>query len=230
MADFLKNLKSIFIVSDEEDKVVDDTKSKPKPSKSAPKTEPKQVRPQSKADAAPVMAATSGRVNQKFVEILLKAIKANDLEGFDYLEFKQALRSLTEMQMTEEMRYKSAYAMAKSMGVDAKHILESGAHYKKVLETEESKFLQTLKSRQEGFADNRQKIAKLEQWEQEQLKKIEEIKASIEARRKEQERLKEEMSNGMNKINSVKMDFEVSYDHLLSQINMDLENIKKYLS
>ena len=229
MTDFLKNLKSIFIVGDEGSDTTKKPNSQPKETKSQPSKQPKQERSSGNA-VQEVPASGTGQVNQKFVEILLKAIKANDLEGFDYLEFKQALRSLSEMEMNEEMRFKSAYAMAKSMGVDAKGILDSGNHYKKVLEAEESKFLATLQSRKDGFADNRLKVAKLEQWEKEQLKKIEEIKATIHARKQEQKRLNEEMNVGMNKINTVKLDFEVSYDHLLSQINTDLKNIKKYLS
>ena len=52
--------------------------------------------------------------SDKFVDNLLKAIEANNLEGFDYLEYKQSLRSLSSMDMDEATKFNSAFAMAKT--------------------------------------------------------------------------------------------------------------------
>ena len=101
-----KNLKSLFIEN------VDDGSKKekieePKPVEKNTKNK-KVTQPVAKA----AFQASPGKVSSKFMEILFKAMEDNNLDGFDYLEFKQSLKSLEKMPMDEQTRFKSAFAMA----------------------------------------------------------------------------------------------------------------------
>ena len=56
------------------------------------------------------------------------------MEGFDYLEYKQSLQSLEKMNMDNQTRYQSAFAMAQTMGAKAKNLIDSAQYYLKVMQ------------------------------------------------------------------------------------------------
>ena len=101
-----KNLKSLFIEETEDGSKKDQTEE----------IEPlgKTVKGNASTPTVPVygMKASPGKVSTKFMEILFKAMEDNNLDGFDYLEFKQSLKSLEKMPMDETTRFKSAFDMA----------------------------------------------------------------------------------------------------------------------
>ena len=55
--------------------------------------------------------------DEKSQQILLKAIKNANQEGFDYLEFLVSVAKLKDMQMDEATALKSAFSTASSFGV-----------------------------------------------------------------------------------------------------------------
>ena len=79
----LKGIKSWFFVEVEED-----PKKKGNPSQDAPKTVKKikeiDPAPPSKESLPESKDGRSGEVSQKFVDILFKALRQNNMEGFDY--------------------------------------------------------------------------------------------------------------------------------------------------
>ena len=109
----LKALKSLFIIEEEDSKSKSTSKTK---SKQAPKAKPATNTVSSIKEST---KGRAGKVDSKFMNVLLKAMDNNNLEGFDYLEFKQSLKSLEKMPMDEATRYQSAFAMAKTMGASA---------------------------------------------------------------------------------------------------------------
>ena len=220
----LDKLKSLFVVEDEE---VKKTNASDKTKSGAPtgaiKNERKEVPISS-------ISPSSGKVNSKFLEVLLKAMDANDLDGFDYLEFKQSLKSLEKMPMDEPTRFKSAYAMAQTMGATPEHLIKTADHYIKVLLSEEEKFEQALvnqRSRQIGDKENQ--IKQFENLIKEKTKMIDQLKAEIKKHTAEQEKMKKDISKATIKVESTKNDFHASFNHLVSQIKKDVENMKNYL-
>lgn len=79
------------------------------------------------------MSETNAQSDPKFVELLLKAIESNNIEGFDYLEYKNSLRSIENVIPDEGVRFKSAFEMAKTMGMTKAKLVESANHYLGVL-------------------------------------------------------------------------------------------------
>jgi hypothetical protein len=123
MSDFLSKLKGIFVVQTTADgKTVE---SAPKPATTTTNVVP----------LAP--ASVSGKVSDKFYDILFGAMEANNQEGFDYLEYKKSLQTLSKMPMDEQTRYASAFAAAQAMGITASKLNESAQFYLNILKSEE---------------------------------------------------------------------------------------------
>jgi len=173
---------------------------------------------------------TGGKVTDKFMNILLGAMDKNNLDGFDYLEYKQSLQSLQNMDMDEATRYQSAFAMAKTMGATPQNLLETANHYLGILKTEEEKFAQALtnqKSKQIG--DRQQRIDQLNQTVAQKKKQIEQLTKEIEVHEEETHKIKEQISDSTVKVENTKNNFVVTYQLLTAQIGADIEKMKRYL-
>ena len=82
-----KNIKSLFII--EEDVPEASTDGPVAPS------------PVARVVENPSVSQSKGKVTEQFTEVLLRAMSEQDIEGFDYLEFKKSLNSLRQMEMDE---------------------------------------------------------------------------------------------------------------------------------
>ena len=197
----LKKLRSFFIVDDEE-------------SSETKKAEPQQaVEPEISQTSAPVenvepVDYSKAKPDKKFVDVLLKAIEANNLEGFDYLEFKQSLQNLSNVDMDEATRYQSAMAMAKTMGATPANLKQSANHYLSVLKKEEAKFLDAVKNqRSRQIGDREKRLVNLENLIKEKNAKITQLEQEIEAHKKELEGARGEINRAAAKVEATKGGF-----------------------
>lgn len=185
-------------------------------------------------EAAPVFPGTGsakGEVTDKFLKVLLSSMDTNNLEGFDYLEFKQFLKSLGEVQMEEQTKFQSAFATAQTMGATVPVLVNSAEHYLELLEGEKQKFGEAVKKQRARLLEQRQaEIQKLEQAITDKEKQIEKLTGEIAAHKKRVESEKENMSKAENKIGKTTNDFTETYATLVSQIQSDIDKIKTYLS
>ncbi len=216
----LKKLKSIFIIEEADNAEVNKSKS----AKSKKSTQKPLGRVYENLNTI------EGKPKEKFVNILLEAINKNNMEGFDYLEYKQSLQSLKDMKMDEATRFKSAFVMASTMGVDKAKLVSSVKHYINVLKEEEIKFNQALdnqksqrvgkrhsdlKSLKDGIIQNERKIQELQ-------KQNDKSKAKLVA-------IDEEISKAKAKMEETKSGFYGSYRVVFSQMEEDLKKINQYL-
>lgn len=222
----LKNLKSLFIVEEEGDKK--EVKGKKEVASKSPKKTGVSSVP---AETTTIPSTPSpGKVSTKFVNILFKAMQDNNLDGFDYLEFKQSLKSLEKMPMDDATRYQSAYAMAQTMGATPPKLLETAQHYLKILANEEQKFEQALVAqKQKQIGSKEQQIKKLEDIVTTKAAKIKQLTQEIEKHQQQANSLKKEISGATVKVENTKNNFIASYQTLVDQINSDVENMKKFL-
>ena len=173
--------------------------------------------------------ASNGTPDQKFIDILLKAIDSNNMEGYDYLEYKQALQSLASLPMDDATRYNSALAMAKTMGADKGKILSSAGNYLGVLKTEEEKFKAALTAQKTkieqnqttGISNLENNIAQKQQQVENLLKQIEEDKAKL-------AQTKGEIEDSSSKLQVTANNFMSAYNLVVNQIVVDVDNIKKF--
>lgn len=224
----LKKLKSLFIVEEDKPDVAptdpqeDKIETAPDPDSSEeladiPDPEQSDLPAHSKPDS-------------KFVNVLLKAIDAANAEGFDYLEFKQSLQSLSNMDMDEQTRYQSAFAMAKTMGATAKGLVDSAGQYLKVLERESKKFDKALASQRKKQVTGRQaKTKDMQSAVAQKKKKIAELTAEIEQHQEQLGQEKNAIAQAQSKVERTNKQFKLAYQSVVGQISRDIERMQQHL-
>ena len=218
-----KNLKSLFIVEEE-----NTSKNKAKSKKATKATAPPAKK--GTTNVSKPAAAGPGTVTPKFMDVLFKAMEKNNLEGFDYLEFKQSMASLKKMSMDEATRYQSAFAMAQTMGATPDQLLKTAQHYLNILRKEEEKFEAALVNQKKmQIGDKEAQVKQLEDTVKAKAAEIQKLTKEIETHQKEVESLKGQMRTATVKVETTKNNFIASYNSLVSQIQADVENMKKYL-
>jgi len=220
----LKNLKSLFIVEDEN--------SSKKPSEPEKKTEANTNKEQQKNIKTPVTGSqnTGGVIDAKIVEKLLQAIEKNNIDGFDYLEYKKSLKALEKMPMDEATKYRSAFATASTMGVTLDKLLETTKFYIGVLDKENDQFVNAFKSQFNDKVSGREReIAQFESIIKEKSEEIKKLTEEISKHQQQISSLKIQLEESNNKINKTQNDFKLSYDHLKSQFEGDIVKMQKYL-
>jgi cytochrome P450 len=225
MSDFLKKLKGVFVVEDP----------------NAPQEKPQQTvtqqpqqqsnRPTQQASVPPpTMNTANGQVSQKFTEVLFRAMEAANVDGFDYFEFKQAINNLANMPMDEATRYKSAFAMAQTMGATPDKLIQTAGTYLGVLKQEQDKFQQAAQGQvQNQIGNKKAQIDNFEQVIKQKEAQIKQMTDEMAQHRKEMETLKSDIEQASSKVAQTTADFEKSYQVLVGQIQNDVTNMQKYL-
>lgn len=223
-----KKIKSAFIIEDEHSGETEATREIPS---SRDTVEPEAARNGGDAAVSPDVPTPEGEINEKFTDILLKALEANNQEGFDYIEFKRSLQNLFKMNMEEGTAYKSAYATAQTLGATPKGLVSSAERYLGVLKKEEDKFKVALNNqRAKQIEGGLQEIKQFEQTIAGKKKQIEQLQKEIEQHQQALTKMQGEIEAAAEKIESTRSDFVASYMNLVKQIQQDIENIGKYLN
>jgi chromosome segregation ATPase len=229
MTSIFKKIKSAFIIEEGTSEEATDSSPSDKSSGTAENVEAGQK--QELAETIIDGSQISGEVNPKFMDILLKALEANNQEGFDYIEFKRSLQNLFKMDMEEATVYKSAYATAQTLGATPKGLILSAQQYLSVLKKEEEKFNVALGNQKSKQIDGGlQEIKQFEQSIVDKKKQIEKLMAEISQLETQLAKTKGEIQESAQKIEGTRADFVASYTNLVSQIKRDVENIGKYLN
>ncbi len=219
-----KKLKNLFVVEDENSSSTESTSvNKQSTSKDSSSTSADIPDP-------PTVSVTGKKADAKFVDVLLKSIEAANLDGFDYLEYKQSLQSLTDMEMDEATKYKSAFAMAKTMGATPTKLVTSAKHYLTVLKKEELKFKEALKNqREKQITGKEEEIKNHQRLAQEKEKQIEKLKKEIDIHNKKLEQIKSTINQSAAKVEATNERFLVALHLVRSQIENDMNKMESYL-
>ena len=221
MSDFIKKFKSVFVV--EEEGTVQNNEG-------TPQHPAEMTAPPSKSAAPASSANAGGSLNDKFVEVLASALEKNNQDGFDYFEFRQALKNLAKMPMDEQTRYQSAYAMAQTMGATSAKLVESAKFYLGVLNGEQTRFAEAHAQQKSKLIGNREEEAKnLEVAMQQKAEQIKQLTQEIEQNRQKSDQIRKEITESTVKIESTKADFEVTFASVYNQIQEDVAKIQQHL-
>ncbi|MFM8448832.1 MAG: hypothetical protein ACKOAY_01890 [Haliscomenobacter sp.] len=176
-------------------------------------------------------AAQQQGLDEKSVEFLIKAIEANNLQGFDYIEFKQSLSALSQMvQLDESTRFRSAFASATAFGLDKPKLLASADHYKRILNNEREKFNTALQNQVQQRIHAQQKEVDLMRRQIEEFQsKIKELETKIQQTQANISQKDDIIKQEMAKIESKKDGFESTIQALLHEIDSDINDIQAYL-
>jgi len=222
----LKKLRSIFIV---EDSSPNANSSEPGPAKSSVQTSTQQTPPESDLSAS--VEIKDGQVNEKFLNILLEAMDKSNAQGFDYIEFKQFLKSLDKVDLDEATKFRSAFATGQTMGATKENLINSGNRYLEILKQEEERFEQAVKNQRSKTIDDKQSgMVTLEKTITEKEQQIAKLTAEIESHRKEIQQRKEDIALAQAKVLQTQSDFQHTYKLLIGQLQEDLQKINTYLS
>lgn len=169
-------------------------------------------------------------LDPKSIESLTRALEKNNLPGFDYLEFKLSLGRLAQMNLPEETAYKSAFATASTVGLTKEKLLTTGQHYRKVLADEKEQFNLALQGQLQKRVNNKQEEviklrAQIEAWQQQIINLQDQIAKSQATIDDAGSQVEAEMK----KIQATKDNFEHTHQSIMNQIELDLQNIQRYL-
>ncbi|MBC8110539.1 MAG: hypothetical protein H7Y04_05710 [Verrucomicrobia bacterium] len=216
-----KNFKSLFFVEGEE------TKNSNPPEQ---KTTPPPVTTTMPPVPQTIVSSGTAALDQRIFDSLLKALESNNMQGFDYFEFKNALKTLESIIPDQSMRFRSAFATAASMGVTVDKLLESGKYYKEVLAKEQQKFSDALASQTDnGVVAKQKEIERLNQTIQQKSQQIQQLTQEIQTHQGEIANLQTTMAEVTTKIEVTKNNFQFTYQTVVGQIDDDLTNIERYL-
>ena len=216
MSDIFKTLKGLFVVQTptEEETTENNTTGKS----------------ETPANNTSSSTAPAGKASEKFYDILLASMEANNQEGFDYLEYKKSLQTLSKMPMDEQTRYFSAFAAAQAMGVTSQKLTDSANFYLKVLASEDAKFQESVNAQRQKQIGNKEKaIADMDATIKAKAEQITKLTQEIQAHQTDMEQMKAEISDAVIKIETTLSDFHATFDELTAQISKDVENMGKYL-
>ena len=220
-------LKSLFILEDEnESKKAAEKSVENKEKKNIPSVSAKDIT----VNIEPSSTPQSGKPDAKFVDILLKAVEKNNIDGFDYLEYKSSLQSLSGMDMDEETKYKSSLAMATTMGATPEKLIQTANHYIKTLNTEKNKFQEALKSQKAKQVTGKEiSIQEIAKGIQAKKNKMAELQKEIESDTIKMEQMKASINKAAAKVQKTSDSFHYAYNVVTGQILSDIEKMQKYL-
>jgi len=217
----LKKLKSLFIEQEE---------TAAEESKSEKKEKPEQGKVVIPSKPLANNVNVKGEADNKIIDTLLNAVEKNNLEGFDYLEYKKSLQTMKKMSMAEEMMYQSAFATASTMGVTLKRLVETAEYYIKIMDKEMHNFGEAVARQNNEMVVKRREQSNLvaENLTQKE-KQIEQLQQEIVNLKEKQQKLNTEIEQAAVKIEQTKANFEKSFLHLREQFESDIVKMKKYL-
>jgi chromosome segregation ATPase len=224
-SDMFKKIKSLFIVEDP-----NSVNNQPESGQTEKQGLPAEVTQAKENDFQATSSRTNGTSDPKFVELLLKAIESSNMEGFDYLEYKNSLKSIESVIPDENVRYKSAFEMAKTMGLTKAKLIESANHYLSVLKSEESKFKDALNNQKtkqiQGRADQ---LKSVEKAIEDKKKMIEQLTKEIESSTAQLDTVKKDINDAVLKIETTNDQFHASYSLVYGQIQEDVSKITAHI-
>lgn len=169
-------------------------------------------------------------VNQKIYTHLLKAIAEVSSNQFDYVKFRQSVKSMMDLNMDEETAVKSAFTTASVMGITKADILTSAERYKTKLNKEREEFALSLKNQIAHKIDGKRvESQKAAERIEANLRKIENLKKENELLQGKIDDMEEVIKKNQEKIESTRDDFKNSFDILYDEINNDIILIDKHL-
>ena len=149
--------------------------------------------------------------------MLSKAIGEANIEGFDYLEFKDAVNDLVKDGTSEESAMKSVFATAKTMGLTKQKLLDSISVYLNVVLSEKKEFIESLRQKKQSD------IIEVED-------KVKQIETQLTSLGKEKDKLEKGLTVAKQKLNSAEFAFNEAVNIVNSKIKADEAKIKSTIA
>ena len=221
-----------FFVKEEDPTVA--TGSPPTPSATAPRPVPGETMP------APVSAspAPSGAVDAKFAEHLAEVLAQNNPPGPDYFEFRETLRSLGNLGLSEDKQFQAAWASFKAMAgppsagpVNVATLTSTANGYLAALNKDREGFGKSVEAALSERVGGLQTEQKRLQTENEALaKQLVDIQKQMDANSNRLTAITGDINEQSTKITQNKQNYESTFTHFTNQIKDDISKMTQYLN
>ncbi|MGV8131514.1 MAG: hypothetical protein ACP5N7_05445 [Candidatus Pacearchaeota archaeon] len=153
--------------------------------------------------------------SEQYMNLLLQAIEAANIPGYDYLEFRAGLMNMINIIPDEQSRFVATFQAVKPQGVTHALLIETA-----------NKYIQTLQAEWDEFAAGYDLSVKSLDVKQ---NRIQELTSKIQELQAEQAKLVVEISSTESDLQSKRAQFEASFNYVKGQIEGDKAKIDKYL-
>ena len=189
--------------------------------------------PEASAFATPALtAAPEGSVDTKFVDHFASLLSKTNPQGPDYFEFRETLKNLSNLNLSEDQQYQAAWASFKAMGgsADVPVLISSANQYLTALTNDQQAFSKTVEAalnEKVGGLSNEQKQLQLEN---EQLgKQILELQRKIDTNNERLAKIGGEITDQRQRITHNKSNYDATLAVFVGQIKRDLLKLGEYI-
>ncbi|AQG79526.1 hypothetical protein [Spirosoma montaniterrae] len=225
-----RKILSFFIKSEETaDKPATGTAPASVPASPRPAAVPA---PAATTGPAPTPSTQPGSIDTKFAEHFADVLAQNNPPGPDYFEFRETLRSLSNLGLTEEKQYQAAWASFKALAgtADINLLTNTAKQYLTALNKDRDGFGKSVEaaiSERVGGLQNEQKRL---QTENESLaKQLLAIQQQIDANNNRLGAIGGDIAEQSAKINQNRENYDATFAHFTNQINADINKMTQYL-
>ena len=177
-------------------------------------------------------AAAEGTVDTKFVDHFATVLSKSNPPGPDYFEFRETLKNLSNLNLSEDQQYQAAWASFKAMGgpANVEALVSSANQYLTALNNDQQAFSKTveeaLNEKVGGLANEQKQL----QSENEQLaKQILELQRKMDANNERLAKIGGELNEQRQKITQNKSNYEATLAVFVGQIKRDLLKLGEYI-
>ncbi|MFD2933921.1 hypothetical protein [Spirosoma flavum] len=177
--------------------------------------------------------SSTGTVDAKFAEHFANVLAQNNPPGPDYFEFRETLRSLSNLGLPEDKQFQAAWASFKALGgvSDATVLTNTANGYIAALNKDRDGFgksVETALTERVGGLQNEQK--RLQTENDALAKQLVEIQKQIDANTNRLTAITGEITDQSAKITQNRQNYESTFAHFTDQIKGDIAKMSQYLT
>jgi hypothetical protein len=227
-----RKILGFFIKEEEAGTTATGTPASPPPPGGAPA--PAVPRPPVSAttpNPAPVNAA-AGTIDPKFAQHFADVLAQHNAPGPDYFEFRETLRGLANLGLTEEKQYQAAWASFKALAgtADLSMLTNTANQYVTALSKDREAFGKSVEAAIAERVGGLQNEQKRLQTENESLaKQLLAIQQQIDTNNNRLTAIGGEVTEQSARITQNQQNYEVTFAHFTDQIKGDIAKITQYL-
>lgn len=181
---------------------------------------------------AAATGAPAGAVDTKFVDHFAGVLSKANLQGPDYFEFREILKNLGNLGLSEDKQFQAAWASFKAMAGtgDPGTLANAANQYLAALSTDRDAFLKSVEAAiQERVGGLQTEQQRLQADNATIAKQIAELQQRLSANNDRLANIGGEIIEQSGKINQNKANFEATYASFTDQIKADISKISAYL-
>ncbi|MBD2754225.1 hypothetical protein [Spirosoma validum] len=182
--------------------------------------------------STPQPVASSGAVDQKFAEHFANVLAQNNPPGPDYFEFRETLRSLTNLGLPEDKQFQAAWASFKALGGpgDVATLTNTANGYLAALNKDRDAFGKSVEAALAERVGGLQTEQKRLQTENDSLaNQLVEIQKQIDANKNRLAAITGDINEQSTKITQNRQNYDTTFAHFTDQIKGDLAKMAQYL-